>query len=224
MIALLLRFVAFFVFSTPLYAESPEEVFTKIYEQKIWGINEENGRSGGGSSLKATVEYRQFLECLLKIGNIHSVVDAGCGEWEFSKKIDWSGILYIGYDVVRAIVEKDQKAYGCEHIQFVHADILSTDLPSADLLICKDLLQHLTNADIMALIAQFPKYKYCLIVNDVDKKTKSSLNRDMALGMTRTVDLTQPPFNLDAKKVFTYPVDYVGGGASCKQVLLIIHP
>lgn len=213
------------LFSVSAHSQSPssEEIFSHIYEKKKWGVNEDKGCSGGGSSIKATVEYRQFLECLLMMSGIQSVVDAGCGEWEFSKKIDWTGIDYCGYDVVRAIIEKNQKNYGNEHIRFMHADILSTDLPPADLLICKDLLQHWTNADVSAFSAQFPKYKYCLITNDVDKETKSSRNSDIQRGESRTIDLTQPPFNLEGKKVFTYMVKFADGSASYKQVFLIIN-
>ena len=36
--------------------------------------------------------YQQFL----KDNAIRSVVDAGCGDWEFSQAIDWTGIDYKG--------------------------------------------------------------------------------------------------------------------------------
>lgn len=197
---------------------SVEEVFTRIYDNKIWGIHEGMGCSGGGSSIEATEEYRQFLEAFLQIYQIESVVDAGCGDWEFSKEIDWSRIDYMGVDVVASVIANNVQKYGNEHITFVHGDILALNLPPADLLICKEVLQHLSNVDVRLFIHQLEKYKYSLITNDVDGKTRSSRNRDISRGDYRPIDLTQPPFLIKGSKVLTYKAD-----GRYKQLLLIIR-
>ena len=91
-------------------------------------------------------------------------------------------------------------------------------LPDAELLLCKDVLQHLSNKDVNNLLLRFSAYKYLIICNDffytsnlaqikhnlqirsrIRKmlKLKSPLylpgsinNRDIETGGYRTLDLT----------------------------------
>lgn len=199
----------FFLFSIALiYAEpSAEEVFTNIYDSQAWGVDDEgNGTSGTGSTLDHTVEYRVFLQNFLKSQNIHSVVDVGCGDWEFSCAIDWSGIRYIGYDVVLSVIQRNNEKYSSPSISFIHGNAINIKLPKANLLICKDVLQHLTNDDVFRFIKQFRKYKYCLITNDlyyIDHDVPK-VNQEIQRGEERPIDLSKPPFSLSGQPVLIY--------------------
>lgn len=194
-----------------------EQVFTHIYDHAVWGRNSEKvGFSGGGSLLKNARAYIDLLVPFMKEHNITSVVDAGCGDWEFSRFIDWTGIQYIGYDVVESVIEKNIKRYSSPNVTFIHANMLTEDLPPADLLLCKEVLQHLTNEDILSFLPQLKKYKYCLITNNVYTRTLSSDNPDCTMGQCRNIDLSQPPFNIKGKKLLNYKA-YVG----IHQVFLI---
>lgn len=147
---------------------------------------------------------------------IKTVVDLGCGDWQFSKTIDWKDIQYKGFDVVEGVIQQNQKLYGKKNISFIHADATSYDLPAADLLICKEVLQHLPFKDIFSILSQIKKYKYCLILNDVDPITLSQVNSDIRRGHYRALDLTQAPFYLKGRKVLSY-----ASGIETKQLLLI---
>jgi SAM-dependent methyltransferase len=193
--------------------DSIETVFTEIYDNCVWGSNENGfGISGGGSTLEATVVYREFLQSFFLKHDIHSVVDFGCGDWEFSRTINWDGIDYIGYDVVARLISQNQEKYGAPNIHFYHGNGLNVDLPSADLLVCKDVLQHLSNEDIAIFLNQLHKFKFCLITNDVGK------NEQIKAGLYRGLDLTKPPFSLKAHKVLLYD-----SGSGIKQVFLIVR-
>lgn len=192
-----------------LYANQTEEIFTSIYDNKIWGSNEEGcGTSGNGSLLETTKEYRSFLQNFLTKFQIHSVVDMGCGDWQFSRTMNWDGISYIGYDVVRSVIENNQKKFSAPNIIFIHGDASCLDLPQADLLICKDVLQHLPHEDIIQILSQCYKFKYCLITNDVDPVTLSSLNDQITKGGYRTLDLSKPPFSLNGVKILNYQTNH----------------
>jgi SAM-dependent methyltransferase len=183
------------------------KVFTSIYDDKTWGANGEGrGTSGTGSTLQATVVYRAYLQQFMKDNGIKSVVDAGCGDWEFSSAIDWTGIDYRGFDIVQSVVARNVERYGKRtNIKFSVGNIITDDLPPADLLVSKDVLQHLTNKDIVAFLAkQLPKYKHILLTNGVDARTLSGANGDIAIGDYRPIDLTKPPYNLSGLKVLTY--------------------
>lgn len=188
--------------STP---EAVTKAFTQIYDDKVWGIGSGGqGTSGGGSTMSATVAYRAFLQDFLEQHGVKTVVDAGCGDWEFSSAMDWTGIDYTGFDVVPSVIAEDQKKYGSPSIRFQTADIVRTELPPADLLICKDVLQHLPTEDVLAFLAQLPKYKDALITDTVDKHTLSAENGDIQPGQFRLLDLTKPPYSVPALKVLTY--------------------
>jgi SAM-dependent methyltransferase len=189
-----------------------EEVFTEIYQSGFWN---ENGFSRSGAEIRVNKGYVALLQDFMQKNHIHKVVDLGCGDWQFSRYIDWSGIEYIGYDVVKYVIERNQKNFAQPSIMFIQGDALEIELPEADLLICKDVLQHLSNEDILQLLEQLYKFKHCLITNDVNHVTLSSKNPDILRGDYRPLDLTRPPFNLEGKKLLTFRA----AGFSIKQVL-----
>lgn len=181
------------------------EVFSEIYAQKIWGVNAEGeGRSGSGSTLEATVVYRAFLQNFLAQHKIASVVDAGCGDWECSRAIDWTGIDYRGYDIVEDVIAKNRAKYGSAKIQFFVANVVKEPIPSADLLICKHVLQHLPNRDVKTLLLELGRYKHVLLTNSVEEDTLSAPNHDVELGGYRPLDLTRRPFRIRGTKVLMY--------------------
>lgn len=199
---------------------SAQEIFTRIYTNREWGVNQQGQAwSGCGSAYETTSVYREFLSNFLRTNDIKSVVDIGCGDWEFSQYINWDGIDYKGFDVVSNVIEKNRLRFEKDTIHFYHGDISQQELPAADLLICKDVFQHLPIYDIFQIIKQCAKYKYCLITNDVYPHSLTSDNPEIVRGDYRPVDLTKPPFNLKGIKVLTFnPYNFL-----FKQTILIIN-
>jgi SAM-dependent methyltransferase len=194
-------------------------VFSRLYEKGEWGKTPEGyGSSGEGSSFKYVTMYLEYLKDFLETHQIKSVVDLGCGDWEFSHLINWMNIDYLGIDVVKKVIEKNNHRFASPNIHFAVGDATTRTLPSADLLICKEVLQHLPFRDIEKIIAQFPQFKYCLIVNDVDPETLTCKNEDIPRGHYRLLDLTKPPFNLKGQKVLSYR-----SRIETKMVLLITN-
>lgn len=185
-----------------------EEVFTTIYNAAHWGKNDQGeGYSGWGSELKYCKSYIEFLEKFVQRYGVKTIIDAGCGDWEFSRYVNWQGATYVGYDVVSHIINKNIALFAKDTISFVHANFLTEDLPPADLLLCKHVLQHLPNKDIMSFLKQLPKFKYCLMTNQVNPATLSSDNADIAVGDTHDIDLSKPPFNLKGVKTFKFYIE-----------------
>jgi SAM-dependent methyltransferase len=186
-----------------------QQVFSRIYGDGVWGRNSDGeGISGVGSIYENARPYVKLLQKFLKTHQIKSVVDVGCGDWELSKYIQWGDIKYIGYDVVSDVIEKDTAKYGSSQFQFICGDGVNADLPEADLLICKDVLQHLPNSYIHTLISKMKRFKYCLITNDISAPSVPHAHRrvniDIPIGSGRFVDLTKNPFNIKAKTLLTY--------------------
>lgn len=179
--------------------------FAAIYKEATWGTNGEGvGTSGTGSTVASTLIYRTFLQQFLKENDIRSVVDAGCGDWEFSQAIDWTGIDYKGYDIVESVIESNKKNHSKPNIQFFSANIVDTELPPADLLISKHVLQHMPTTDVEKFVKQMKKYKHVLFTNGVHPLNLSAQNTDISPGGYRELDLMSPPFNIPGVKVLTY--------------------
>jgi SAM-dependent methyltransferase len=219
-VALLLAVLAVFLYrDLPREPQDPDalrkDAFEGIYAKGRWGKDEQGkGTSGGGSTMESTKLYRVFLQDFLAAHRIRSVVDAGCGDWEFSQAIDWRGIDYMGVDIVESVIKADQRRFSAANVRFVVADIVRDELPPADLLLVKEVLQHLSHADIARFLAQLPRYRHVLIVNDVDPTTLTAEPKDIATGGYRWLDLTRPPYELQGAKVLVYRA-----GSSAKLVL-----
>ena len=139
----------------------PEKDFDFIYKEKFWGANAEGqGHSGPGSTVDATLIYRTFLQDFLKVHGIRSVVDAGCGDWEFSRTVDWSGIDYKGFDIVADVIKSNTEKYSKSNVSFAVANMVEDPLP-ADLLIVNGVLQHIPNRDVLKFLPQLKNTSTC---------------------------------------------------------------
>jgi SAM-dependent methyltransferase len=195
--------------------------FDRIYATNQWGAG-----SGNGSLPVHTHGYIALLERFLTERRIESVIDMGCGDWQFSRLVDWRGAEYRGYDVVSAVIEANTKAFGRPGVSFHGYDGDPRKLPSADLLIVKDVLQHLSDDRINATLAELPRYRYALLTNCVNVSGET-LNADVADGGFRPLDLRKAPFSLDAAEVYSFtdarrwPKSWFRGPKWRKSVLLV---
>lgn len=170
------------------------DTFNDIYAEGTWGKDVAGkGTSGTGSTLEITREYRAYIEDFLKKHSITSVVDAGCGDWGFSSAVDWGDASYLGIDIASDVIAAVRRNHEKGKIRFQVGDI-TDELPAADLLISKDVLQHLSNALVHKFIRnnlRKGKYKWVILTND-----RGSENRDVANGGYRAIDLAAPPFEV----------------------------
>jgi hypothetical protein len=99
------------------------------------------------------------------------------------------GVTYVGVDIVASVIDNNQREFGNDNFSF-RKFLSLEDLPPADLLVCKDVLQHLPNATVKAYLAAFrKKYKFLLITNDEEpiSRTLISISAAGALfGWTRS--------------------------------------
>lgn len=134
-----------------------------------------------------------LIQDLLRSKAISTVVDLGCGDWQFSRFINWSQVYYIGIDVVESVIATNSSLYGSENIEFMCFDPIGNPdlMPKGDLVLVKDVFQHLSNQHVCQLLALIKEFKYGLITNDIPLK-----NIDCQDGDTRPIDVRLAPFNL----------------------------
>lgn len=183
----------------------------RVFSAKYSGEDGDwNGSSGPGSDPFYTLPYRAFLEEFLRLNAIGSMVDIGCGDWQFSRFLDLRGIDYHGFDLAGAVVERNRRLFGSDRVRF---DVMPEELdalPGAHLLVMKDVLQHLSLAQIARFREiVFPKYIFCLLTNSYAKLEHDGRptpqNTDVTPGGFRCLDLRMAPFHLPGAYVLRFP-------------------
>ena len=174
------------------------EAFERIYRYGGWG-----GLGSGPGSLAAnTIEYRAFLARFIEANAVRSVTDLGCGDWQFSHLSEWSGVDYLGVDVVPAIVESNRARFHQANIRFALFSGIEA-LPGGDLLLAKEVLQHLPNAVVAEYLAAIRrKYRFALLTNAIEPPDQ--VNREIAAGDFRPLRVQLAPFDAPGAVVFTY--------------------
>jgi ADP-heptose:LPS heptosyltransferase len=178
----------------PITWNPPHPIFESWYAPGGQG-------SGPGSSPEHTAAWRTYLEMFISSNGIKSVVDFGCGDWQFSRLVKWGEASYHGVDVVPSLIAGLSAKYAKEGVSFSCVDPDDPVLPDADLLVTKDVLQHLNNKTVSKLVEKFRKYKFVLLVNDWHD---SNPNYDIDTVGWRPIDFAKPPFSIDVSLVFDF--------------------
>ena len=178
--------------------------FKKIYLLNTWGNNE--SVSGSGSTLKNTKNLRNKLPLLCKKFNIKSILDVPCGDFNWMKNFlgKKNNIEYMGGDIVKEIINSNNKLYKKKNISFKKINLLKDKLPKYDLMICRDCLIHFSNKDIFKSFVNFSNssIKYLLTTSHLEYKKgklKNIKNKDIIKSEFRTLNLFSKPFNLNKK-------------------------
>jgi SAM-dependent methyltransferase len=175
------------------------EAFEEIHARDAWA----GGGSGEGSRLAHNRGYVAFLQAFLARRRIASVVDLGCGDWQFSRTLDWRGIEYKGFDLVAPLIERNRRLFARPGLSFDLFDGDFAGLPAAGLLIAKDVLQHWSLGSIAAFLPHLSRFGCSLITNCVDP-AGATANGDIPDGAFRPLDLRLPPFSLAAVEVYRF--------------------
>ena len=176
-----------------------QALFSFVYKENGWGCEE--SRSGTGSTLKETSTLRAELPKLLRRINAHIMIDAACGDFNWMKTVDLSMLhLYIGLDIVPEMIAQNIERYGANNRLFFTVDIASFPLPRADVVMCRDCIQHLPDENIFAIIRNIKKSKstYLLMSNQEDIEE----NRNM------TGKLVYQPLRLSFRNLFLKPFSF----------------
>lgn len=184
------------------------EIFSAIYEEGKWGRGS-NGElySGSGSHnpelvvpyVKAVGKFLRSLPCA------PSVVDLGCGDFNIGKQLRPYCSRYVACDIVPEVIRCNEGNFRGMQVDFRCIDIIDDDLPEGDIVFLRQVLQHLSNAQIMKVVPKLYRYKYLVLTEHVPSDREFVANRDKSTGGgTRLsqgsgVVLTEVPFQLRQK-------------------------
>jgi hypothetical protein len=104
------------------------------------------------------------------------------------------GVPYIGGDIVGDVVAENQRRYGSDRRSFIRVDIVTDALPQAHVVLCRDCLPHLSNADVLRALRNVRSSGASyLLTTTFDERRR---NIDVITGFWRPLNLELPPFSL----------------------------
>lgn len=195
--------------------KSTEKIFTEIYHKNYWGKKDDSSYfSGTGTHDENTQQYITVLKNFIKEKNIHTVFEIGCGDFSIMKQVlNDADVIYTGADIVKDLIIHLQKSYSNNQTNFIHFNAINEDeFPSADLCIIRQVLQHLSNAQIQNILAKTKQYNYVIITEHIPLNPEIINGDKHVNGYIRLqnsqlsgVFINQAPFNLTASTLLSYP-------------------
>ncbi|AOJ80867.1 MULTISPECIES: class I SAM-dependent methyltransferase [Burkholderia] len=172
------------------------QVFQKIYDEKGWHSQE--SVSGWGSELKNAAQIIRELPGLLRRFGVKSMLDVPCGDFNWMRHVDLTGIDYIGADIVPDLVAANQQAWAAANRRFMHLDLLHDALPQADLILCRDCLFHFSHADVFRAFERFANTSARFLLTTTFVYRTYPRNADIVTGQWTPINLEMAPYDLDA--------------------------
>lgn len=189
----------------------PQQVFSQIYENGAWGKSDDPSQpffSGSGSHDKTIVStYIDAIQNFLPaFAEKPDVIDLGCGDFFIGSKIRQLCGNYIACDIVPKLIDFNREKYKALNVDFRVLDLTSDELPTGDIVFIRQVLQHLSNEQILRALPKISsKYKYLVLTehwpatqdfkHNIDKPAGPDIRTYIESGIV----LTSPPFNLRPK-------------------------
>ena len=130
-----------------------EAIFTRAYLNNSWGSKE--SRSGPSASLERTAALRTALPGLFRELEIQSILDCGCGDWNWMRHVDLTGIQYVGCDIVQSLIQSLQETFSAPTVNFQVLNLLQDPPDTADLWLARDLCPLFSSEDVWQFFQKF---------------------------------------------------------------------
>lgn len=180
-------------------------VFSRIYEKRIWTGDEELS-SGAGSRFSELVD--PYIDAIMRWAEANNgqkltALDLGCGDFHVGKRVFPYFGKYIAADIVPILIENHRKNHVAPNLEFHCIDGIDEDLPQADVVFIRQVLQHLSNAQILKILPKLGQFKHVIISEHVPSAARLKVkNLDkvhgggIRLAQGSGIYLQDPPFNL----------------------------
>ena len=185
-----------------------EDVFAAVYKENKWGAHPQGDfYSGSGShDPKIVLPYIEAVSSFLQSRpGLPSVVDLGCGDFNVGRQLRPYCEKYTACDVVPDLIWRNQMKFGDLDVDFRHLDITQGDLPHGDVAVLRQVLQHLSNGQILRIVPKLYRYSFLVLTEHLSDVGDFSPNLEKPTGaMVRVssrsgIVLTRPPFDLRVK-------------------------
>jgi SAM-dependent methyltransferase len=172
-------------------AQDSVQIFREAFQSNLWTGE---SRSGPGSTPLQTAAIAAAIPSLCDRLEVRRFLDIPCGDFSWMATIPLHGISYTGADLLPEIVEENRRRHSAADRTFVQLDVTRSPLPASDLLLCRDCLVHLSNADALAALKNIAESASRWLLTTTFPL--EPVNVDIVTGDWRPIDLTKAPFDL----------------------------
>jgi len=179
----------------------------QVYERKLWGGNTSTFYSGSGSHQIEIIKpyIAKITSFLTSFKTPITVCDLGCGDFNVGKAFVKHTLKYHAIDIVAPLIAFNKEKFKEDNLEFYCLDIALDDLPSGDCAIIRQVLQHLSNEEVQAMVDKLANFKYCILtehlpVGDFTPNKDIISGQGIRLKKKSGINLLAPPFNLKVKE------------------------
>ena len=179
-----------------------KDAMEQVYEMKLWGGETSDFYSGVGSHhLDIINPYIAILTSFLtSFKNPLTVCDLGCGDFNVGKELVKHTKKYIAIDIVKDLIEYNKEKFAAKNLEFYCLDIAVDDLPSGDCALLRQVLQHLSNAEVQRIVSKLSDFKFVIITEhipegDFTPNKEIISGQGIRLKKQSGLNLLAPPFN-----------------------------
>ncbi len=179
----------------------------QVYAKKLWGGVEFDFYSGAGSHDPTIVApyIAAITDFLTSFEQPLVVCDLGCGDFNIGKQLVPRTEQYIAADIVPALIARNREKYKEEKVVFRCLDIAVDDLPAGDCVLLRQVLQHISNEEVQAVVRKLYDFKYVIVTEHVPEGDFVP-NKDVISGQgirlkkESGINLVAPPFDFEVKE------------------------
>ena len=179
----------------------------QVYEKNLWGGNNAELYSGEGSHRPEIVNpYLTAVKAFLNSFEPPlTVCDLGCGDFNVGKELVKYTDKYVAVDIVPSLIAHNKEIVKAPNLEFHCLDIAVAPLPAGDCAILRQVLQHLSNAEIQSIVNKLAAFKYVILTEHIPEGDFVP-NKDIISGQGNRlkvqsgVNLLAPPFNFKVQK------------------------
>lgn len=129
-----------------------ESRFAEVWRGRMWLSEESASGQGSERGSGAVVHSLSLLDRMIRELGVRSIADLPCGDF------NWMPLLlerhprlrYVGYDVVGELIAENRRRF--PGVRFEQLDVTRRRPRRADLVFSKDMLNHLSEADVWSAL------------------------------------------------------------------------
>ena len=181
-----------------------QTLFQVTYKESLWGSKTGSVfYSGSGSHISE--HYQSYVNSVNHfIGQCHQppiIVDLGCGDFHIGCQLLLHASHYHGCDIVPELIDYNRSNHAADKVEFHCLDGVSDSLPEGDILLIRQVLQHLDNDEILAITRYFHGFNHVIVTEHIpDGHFVANKNKphgpDNRMRLNSGIDLLQPPFSV----------------------------
>lgn len=183
-----------------------KDAMMQVYNMNLWGGKEYDFYSGSGSHNPEIINpYIQAVNYFLtSFTNPLVVCDLGCGDFNIGKELVDSTKKYIAVDIVPELIARNKQKFKNNNLEFYCLDLSKAELPKGDCALLRQVLQHLSNAEVSRIVDKLSSYQYIILTEHLPTggftPNKNIISgQGIRLKKHSGLNLLLPPFNLKIK-------------------------